>query len=369
VDVLESDRAGGLVVALLLLRQLYGQAAWHAPLPVANLTIDDPALRQGLLGVRYDLLAAQARDHGFHVTIATVPGELELAEPAVLRRLLDQPHLLSACYHGCDHAGYEFPLTDAARTRYRPRGLDEQRAALAVAVERGRAFARERGCRLDRVMVFPYGVGPARLFPELHRLGFLATCNYWDKYPLEAGVPEDADLGLRPADLAWEGFPLLWRRSLEDRGYLLDLLLGRPVLLFAHPRDLGHDFAPFVDRARIVNRATADTTAWCGLEDVARHAYLQRRRPGADWEVLMTANEACLHNPDPTPRTYAVTRPALPRGAWLRTDADRGTHRLRVTVPPGGTTVVFVGRQRKPALAGGRRACSLATAGSEAMCG
>ena len=341
-DVLGSDAAGGLVVALLLLRQLAGAAAWHAPLPVANLTIDDPALRQGLLGLRYDVLAAQARDHRFHVTIATVPRELPLADEPVVGRLREHPELLSACYHGCDHAGYEFPPTAAARTRYGARPLAEQRAALERAVEWGRWFTRERGWRLDRVMVFPYGVGPAGLFPDLRRLGFLASCNYWDKYPLEAAVPADADLGLRPADVAWEGFPLLWRRSMADRGGLLDLVLGRPVLHFAHRRELGSDFLPFVERAAAVNRASGGAAAWCGLEDVARHAYLQRCRPGAGWEVLMTADEACLHNPDPEPRTCAVTRPGLPEGLRLQAQGTRGAGPLRVTIPPGGTSIVRV---------------------------
>ncbi|HXM58604.1 MAG TPA: oligosaccharide flippase family protein, partial [Candidatus Dormibacteraeota bacterium] len=341
-DVLGSNAAGGLVVALLLLRQRYGKAAWHAPLPVANFTIDDPALRQGLLGLRYDLLAAQARDHRFHVTVATVPGELPLAAEPALRRLREHPELLSACYHGCDHEGYEFPTTAPGRTRYAPRPLATQRDALRRAVERGRRFARARGHQLDRVMVFPYGVGPARLLPELHRLGFLATCNYWDKYPLEAPVPAEPDLGLRPADLAWEGFPLLWRRSLDDQGWPLDLLLGRPVLHFAHRRDLGRDFLPFAERARTINRATGGGAEWRGLADVARHAYLQRRRPGAGWEVLMTANEACLHNPDANPRTYAVTRPHLPAGSRLRAPGGAGEGPVRVTVPPGATAVVRV---------------------------
>src|SRR5207237_7195270 len=39
-EIMESDLSGGLVVPILLLRELYGQAAWHAPAPLANWTID-----------------------------------------------------------------------------------------------------------------------------------------------------------------------------------------------------------------------------------------------------------------------------------------------------------------------------------------
>jgi hypothetical protein len=360
-DIMESDQAGGLVVPLLLLRELYGQAAWHAPAVLANFSIDDPALRGGLLGLRYDLLTAQAQDHGFHVTIATVPRELRLAEELVVRRMRDQPGLLSACYHGCDHDGYEFYLSSGTRTPYSSRPLEKQRAALWRAVEHGRRFAAARDCQLDRVMVFPYGVGPASIFGDLHRLGFLATCNLGDKYPLEAPVPAEPHLGLRPADLAWEGFPLLWRRRLSDEGYLLDLLLGRPVLLFAHARALGRDFAPLAERARAINRVTHGAVVWRGLDEVARHAYLQRSAPGSGWEVLMTANEACLHNPSREPRICAVTRPHLPKESVVEVE---GVVRdpevpLHVTVPAGGTAVVRLVAGGAASALPGRLRCTL----------
>lgn len=360
-DLLASERAGAALAPLLLLRALYGAACWHPPAPLVNFSIDDPALRPGLLGLPYDRLVAQARDHGFHVTIATVPRELVLAEESVVRHLRARPGVLSACYHGCDHEGYEFYLTQGSHRRYVSRPLAEQRRALWRAVEHGRRFARVHGHQLDRVMVFPYGVGPASLFPDLERLGFLATCNYGDKYPLEAPVPPDPDLGLRPADVAWEGFPLLWRRSLDDDGYLLDLVLGRPLLLFAHRRELGRDFGPFVERARAIRHATGDTAVWRPLEEVARHAYLQRQDPAAGWQVLMTANEACLHNPDPNPREYTVVRPHLPGGRSFEVDGQprESGQPLPVTVPPGGTALVrLVTADVAPPLAG-RQRCSV----------
>ena len=341
-DTVKSDQIGAAVVALLLLRQTYGHACWHPPAYLANFTIDDPALRQGMLGLPYDILAAQARDHGFHVTIATVPRELHLADEAVIARLREQGDLMSACYHGCDHRVYEFYRTHGSRTLYAPRPLEEQRRALWRAVEHGRRFTGAHHYELDRVMVFPYGVGPASIFPDMHRLGFLATCNYGDKFPLEAAIPTDDHLGLRPADLGWEGFPLLWRRGLRDQGYLLDLLLGRPILIFAHRRDLGRDFKPFVQRARSINRAARGAVQWRSLDEVARHAYLQRHDPRSGWEVMMTSNEACLHNPDPAPRTYTVKRPNAPAGDVFFIDGrrHRGAELSRVTIAPGEVAVV-----------------------------
>src|SRR5579875_1427841 len=336
---LASRRAATALVPMMLLRRLYGRSAWHPPLAVANFSIDDPALRRDRIGLRMDLLLTQAREHRFHVTIATVPRELPLADPAVVALLRRHPGLVSACYHGCDHDGYEFYLPEARRARYPARPLARQRLALRRAVSNGLRFSEQHGVRLDRVMVFPYGVGPAAIFADLRRLGFVATCNLHDKFPLGAPIPDDPELGLRPADLAWEGSPLLWRRGLHDPGFLVDLFLGRPVLGFGHLRALGPAFQDLVGWADAVNRAAAPV--WMSLDEVARHAYLQRLGPRG-WEVLMTAEEACLHNPDPSPRTFIVRRPHLPPTAVLEVDGVRrsGQGPVEVTVPAGGTAVI-----------------------------
>lgn len=344
-DLADAFRVGSpgampAILSLLLLRSLYGLAAWHPPAPLANFTIDDPALRRGLMGLRWDLLLGQARDHRFHTTIATVPRELGLADPAVVELLRRHPGLLSACYHGCDHDGYEFYAPEAPGTRYRSRPLSAQRRALERAVRLGAEFAETHGQELDRVMVFPYGPGPEAIFEDLRRLGFIATSNFEDKFPPGSARPEDPDLGLRPADLAWAGFPLLWRRSVDDKGYLLDLVLGRPALTFAHLGELGKDFGPFVERAEAINRATAGAALWGGLEDIARHAYLQRRRPDGTWNVLMTGDEACIHNPGSEPRTVSVERPHLPPDAAFDVSGQRRRVPGEVVVPAGGTVLV-----------------------------
>jgi len=303
---------------MMTIRRLFGQAAWHPAVRTANVTVDDPALRVGLLGLDFPKLLEDAERLDFHLTAATIPRELGLSDAGVLRLLRSKPARLSACHHGNDHSGYEFYAAQRGRHRFRHRSLAEQRRALREAVGRSRSFAAATGVRLDRVMVFPHGLCAESMLPALQDLGFLASCNWLDRYPLEALVPDDTDLGMRPADTAWEGFPLLWRRQAPDGGVLLDLFLGRPALLFCHPQEVrGGLPAELLQRVAELNAAGAGQVAWRGLEEVARHAYLQRRLADGSWEVLMTANEACLHNPDPEPRTYRVTRPHLPAGSRL----------------------------------------------------
>jgi hypothetical protein len=233
-------------------------------------------------------------------------------------------------------------------------------------VERVRRFTDMTGAQLDRVMVFPHGLCSAALLPVLGELGFLATCNWLDRYPLNAPVPSDPELGSRPADLAWHGFPLLWRRPLSDSSGVLDLFHGRPAILFCHPHELDGGI-PDSLRARVheINQAGGGKVAWRGLDEVARHAYLQRRLDSNDWEVLMTANEACLHNPGPGPRTFRVSRPRLPAGARLEAESaleaeTKDADQITVTVASNATAAVRVKWPGGSSLPGCRRPCSIA---------
>jgi O-antigen/teichoic acid export membrane protein len=307
---------GSLLPVLMLLRNLYGERAWRPPLPLANITVDDPALRLGRPGVDYLGLLAAAEDHRFHITVATVPRELVLAERAVVGLLAGNREHVTACYHGNDHSGYEFFDPQARRRRYAGRSLDWQRRAVAEAADRGRAFAGRTGLALDRVMVFPHGIGPPGVLPALDEQGFLGTVNQGDRYPMGSTAPLSPFIGLRPADTCWEGFPLIWRRPLADAGgLLLDLFLGRPAIAFAHHKEIGPALRPLVDRAGLFNRVPG--LRWGGLETIALHGYVTRHDPERGWLVLMTANEICLHNPGSRPRRYLVRRPDAPTGSSL----------------------------------------------------
>jgi hypothetical protein len=355
------EQAPLLLPPLMALKRVCGRAAWHPPALLANFTIDDPALREGVLGFPYSELVRIAREHEFHVTVATIPAELGLVQGAVLSQLREHPELVSACYHGWNHDGYEFYRSSGSRLGFRVRPLAEQRQALIRAVREGRRFADQARYELDRVMVFPHGIGPAAILPDLHALGFVASCNLDNRYPLEAEVPADPQLGMRPADTAWGGFPLLWRRGIGDPGYVMDLFMGRPALTMRHRRQLGRRLLPFVDRAQEISRLARGSVAWRGVDEVARHAYWQRFDPQAGWQVLMTTNEACLHNPGQDPRTFTVCRPDLPPGSWFETEDAlvEAVDRTRLTVPPGRTaTIRLLAGQGAPALPT-RRTCSL----------
>jgi hypothetical protein len=343
-DFFQPEQALSVLPAMLVVRQVYGDAAWRAPYAMANFTIDDPLLRQGFLGLDYRRALMAAREDNFHLTVATVPRELPLAEAATLSVLADNHDRVTACYHGNEHDGYEFFVSDDGRSRFRSRPISVQLTAVGQAAARGRSFAQRTGHALDRVMVFPHGVGPAAVLGELGRHGFLATSNWLDRYPLGSPRPPDADLGMRPADVAWDGFPLLWRRPLDDETFAFDLLIGRPVLYFTHRKQAGANFEPLRALAGRINEVAPGSVRWRGLEEIARHAYAVRRKPASQkWEVLMTSNLACLHNDDGDTRRYRVHRRHLPRGARLEAaGVSSAGPEIEVEVLPGQTVIVQV---------------------------
>src|SRR5204862_6534046 len=75
VDLLQPAHALGVLPAFLIVRSLYGEGAWHSPLTMANFTIDDPMLRQGLLGLHFKPALAAASAANLPLTVATLPQE------------------------------------------------------------------------------------------------------------------------------------------------------------------------------------------------------------------------------------------------------------------------------------------------------
>jgi O-antigen/teichoic acid export membrane protein len=337
---------------MMLMRRLYGERVWHPPAPLANLSVDDPILRGGRLGLDYPRLLARVRELGVHLSVATIPGELWLAEPSVVHLLRSERRRMTACFHGSEHSGYEFYFPEAKGLRYRARPLGGQRSAVARACRRGWDFWERTGLALDRIMVFPVGVGCVDVLPALHHAGFLASCNLDDRDPLGAARPRDPWLRLRPADTAWADLPLLWRRGLHDPRTVFDLFLGRPALLTADLEACGPDLGPLFDRAAEVGRFAGASLRWSGLEEVARHAYLQREDEAGAWLALMTANEICLHNPTSRPRTYQVHRPHRPRGSALAFGDGQvsAAERVPVVVPARGSARVRLLTGSTPAI-------------------
>src|SRR5260370_34252202 len=109
--------------AWMLVRPGYGEVAWRAPAAFATFIIDDPALRNGALGLDYRRALGAAREHDFHLTVATIPRELALAEAEVVDLLPSNARWTSGCYPGSDHSGNDAFITGASYCRQPGRRL------------------------------------------------------------------------------------------------------------------------------------------------------------------------------------------------------------------------------------------------------
>ncbi len=249
------------------------QPSWVAP-PHAAFVLDDPNLHWPTYGhLRYEQLALHAREHGYHMVIATTPLDGWFAHRGVVRLFREHAGQLSLCIHGNNHLGPELGRIDS----------DAQGLALArQALARAGAFQRRTGVPVERVMVPPHEQLSEPAARGLRAGGFAAVC-VSRPYPwiaprsplpaaaLGAGPPERGALaGWGGRELVAGGLPLLLRAGFDAprEDLVLRAFLGQPLILYGH-----HDL--LADGLDVLAEATAAIDAlgavrWGSLAAIAR---------------------------------------------------------------------------------------------------
>ncbi len=267
-DRLCDGRFLALLPILELARRVASPRRWQSPPLRACFLFDDPNLHWPSYGhLRFGELARDARRHGYHVAVATVPIDAWLVHPRARSTFGHHPEALSLIVHGNDHVRREL-----ARARTTEDAVALARQALA------RTSALERRARLPvgRIMAPPHGVCSEQMAAALLRAGFEAI-TVSRAYPWLEQPPADRPLaGWWPAEFVAGGIPVIERRLLGTPPGELALLayLDHPVVLFGHHQDVAEG-PPRLRRIR-EQLAGMGPIRWESIQRLARSNFFFR---------------------------------------------------------------------------------------------
>lgn len=334
-----------LAPQLIFLHYAAGDRAWHSPAPYANLTIDDPWLREPYGYVNYEHLLAEMNKHNFHTTIAFVPWNYDRSQPAVVSLFRRHSDRYSISMHGNNHDHREFGLYDHTPLAGQVEDVKQGLARMA-------RFSALTGLSYDQVMVFPHSIAPAETLAVLRNYNFLATANSLN-VPPDATTPSGAEFAMRTVTTNFSDFPSLRRYSAEapipENQLVVDSFLGNPMLFYVHQSFFSRGVGAFDRTADLVNRLQPETQ-WRSLGYIAKHLYLEKKRNDGNYDVRTYSAAIHLDNSHHRSAEYFIEKKedfALPftvfvdgqmypyerSGTWLR---------LRLKIPEGASRKIEV---------------------------
>jgi hypothetical protein len=331
-DHLTAGRFWSLLPIAHFLQGICGERA--QPSLRACFVIDDPNIRWASYGsIRYRELADDAREHGYHVAVATIPLDLTLPGHRAAAVFRDHPRELSLAVHGNDHVRLELERAGSERDADR---------LVATAIARVERFERRAGLRIERVMCPPHGGCSPATLRSLFAHGFLALAASrpfpWNGFGEQEQWPA---AGWLPAQLAG-GLPVLPRYSLANDldDLVFRALLGGPLIVYCHQADLRSGLDPFREAATRIARL--GDVEWTSLAEMARRNVAVHEGDGLA-TITLYSRDALVRRPRAprlrieVPRIYeAAHAPAL----WV----DGVVHDVE-PLPDGGGVVTIANEQ------------------------
>ena len=276
---------------ILFFSHALGEYGWHSTGHYANLTIDDAWLADPYGPFDYRAVLGEMETHNFHTTLAFVPWNFDRSKSEMVSLFREHQNRYSICIHGNNHAHREFGA-------YSTNSLERQVEDVKQGIARMDRFTKLTGIPYDRFMVFPHGVAPEPTFAALKTYNFLGTANA-SNVPLGLSLPDDPTFLLRPYTKNYADFLSFSRYSVTGGIPKLEIavqsFLGTPILFYDHAELFFSGSGAFNAHADAVNTLQPDTD-WTSLGEIARHAYLLRKRLDAGYDVRMFSNEMVLEN-------------------------------------------------------------------------
>jgi len=323
-----------------------GDRGWHPLHHDANLTIDDPWLREPYGHLNYKDLLAEMERHNFHTTIAFIPWNYDRSEQPVVALFRSHPERFSICVHGDNHDHKEFD-------DYESKSLSVQIAALRQSLARMEKFQALTGIPYDKVFVFPHNIGSERILEQLKTYNFDATVNSLS-VPIDRKRPTSPLFALRPVTLSFGDFPSAARYGAAmpnpSSFIAINEFLGNPIFFYGHHDLFASGIGAFDRVADDVNRIEPDTH-WRSLGDMAKHLYLVRLKDKANYDVLAFSSSLDLDNASGQNSIFYIQKPESDASAIASVSVDGrpvsfqfvgGSLQLSVAIPARESREVLI---------------------------
>jgi hypothetical protein len=315
----------GLAPVMMFVKYSAGDRGWHALYHYANLTIDDPWLREPYGYLNYKNLLAEMERHNFHSTIAFIPWNYDRSDPEVVSLFRDHPYRFSICIHGDNHDHKEF-------TDYQSKPLAVQISALKQALVRMEKFHVLTGIPYDKVLVFPHSIAPQGTLEALKTYNYLATVNS-SNVPMDSAHPALVPFALRSFTVEFANFASIRRYPVEvptpANFVAMNEFLDNPLFFYCH-----HDFFTggidsFSGVADQVNRIEPKTK-WVSAGEIGRHLYLVKLRDDTNYDILSFSSDLRVDNMSRRDLIFHVRKPEDGHAAIqsVRVDGQNYMYRL-----------------------------------------
>jgi hypothetical protein len=290
------DTFSQLLPHSMALRRIFGDQCWRPTRNYASVIIDDPLLHPNYGFLNFECLLRMMEEHNFATTIAFIPHNFRRNSKRVVRLFSENVDRLSLCFHGNDHTGTEFAITDTALLH----------TMLHTAEQRMTVHRRLTEVPCERVMVFPQGRFSVEAMAALRMHNFDAAVNT-AAHPWQ----EPTRLTLReltqPALLRYAGFPLFTRKysiQMQDADIAFRIFFGIPLLLVEH-HDIFENPQRLIDAVARINQA-APNVRWSSVGPAVRESFLYRRDDRGVLCVKAYAGTVCLNNPSLSPERVLI---------------------------------------------------------------
>jgi hypothetical protein len=287
------------------LRELSKRRVRVSPPLRAAFVLDDPNLHWHTYGyVDFGSMARHAREHGYHVAIATVPLDAWFVSRRAAEMFRTEHDVLSLSIHGNNHVRQELGRDMSPNDRYR---------TAAEALERMQSLERRTGIHVSRVMVAPHETCTPSMMRALAASGFEALCFAWRV----RRTPQHPLAGFRMADVVEGGLPLIPRQpasSLDDE-FVFRAFLDQPLVFGGHHQDVADQMRLLEDVATAVNGL--GTVQWLPLDAIARQS-CRVWSTGATAEIELFARRVRLDVPEGVDRLTVSLAALDDENPWER---------------------------------------------------